>query len=202
VGPGLHVPTFLKQCQQLWDTPAESLVQEVYTPFLSLYLAILCVSMIRSAAFKGTGTRVLMIPSRSTARSIFHGPEGSAPPFHSTRTRYSAREMAQRFSWSKSRDVSPSDWESGRGRLLIRDQPPFPQSLWQSDFMAVHTIEHLQTITLMGIFLNTQDRADAAWSLLGAAIKVSEEVELQSDDPADPSFSLVFRWVKGWACRD
>lgn len=38
--------------------------------------------------------------------------------------------------------------------------------------MAVHTIEHLQTITLMGIFLNTRDRADAAWSLLGAAIKV------------------------------
>jgi hypothetical protein len=46
------------------------------------------------------------------------------------------------------------------------------QSLWQSDFMAVHTIEHLQTMTLMGIFLNTRDRADAAWSMLGAAIKV------------------------------
>lgn len=41
------------------------------------------------------------------------------------------------------------------------------------DFMAVHTIEHLQTIVLVGIFLNNRDRADAAWSLLGAAIKVS-----------------------------
>lgn len=40
------------------------------------------------------------------------------------------------------------------------------------DFMAVHTIEHLQTITLVGLFLNNRDRADAAWSLLGAAIKV------------------------------
>jgi hypothetical protein len=41
---GLHVPTFLKQCQEMWDTPPEDIVQEVYTPFLSLYLTILCVS--------------------------------------------------------------------------------------------------------------------------------------------------------------
>jgi hypothetical protein len=46
--------------------------------------------------------------------------------------------------------------------------------------MAVHTIEHLQTITLMGIFLNTRDRADAAWSLLGAAIKVVVESQPES----------------------
>lgn len=65
------------------------------------------------------------------------------------------------------------------------------QSLWMSDFMAVHTLEHLQCIVVMGVFLvrrvvfffivpglihpdmqNNRDRADAAWSLLGAAIKV------------------------------
>jgi hypothetical protein len=34
----------LKQCQEMWDTPPEDIVQEVYTPFLSLYLTILCVS--------------------------------------------------------------------------------------------------------------------------------------------------------------
>lgn len=44
VSTGLHVPTFLKQCQELWDTPPENIVQDVYTPFLSLYLTILCVS--------------------------------------------------------------------------------------------------------------------------------------------------------------
>lgn len=51
--------------------------------------------------------------------------------------------------------------------------------------MAIHTIEHLQTITLMGIFLNTRDRADAAWSLLGAAIKV------RRDQPRSHMFAVV-----------
>ena len=63
--------------------------------------------------------------------------------------------------------------------------------------MAVHTIEHLQTITLMGIFLNTRDRADAAWSLLGAAIKVcTSDANLDVREAVDNSrFS---RWAREW----
>lgn len=59
-----------------------------------------------------------------------------------------------------------------------------------SDFVAVHTLENLQTVILLGVFLvcliqpsrfagadstllqNNHDRADAAWSMLGASIKV------------------------------
>lgn len=34
------------------------------------------------------------------------------------------------------------------------------QSLWMSDFMAVHTLEHLQCIVVMGVFLVSLSRLE------------------------------------------
>lgn len=73
------------------------------------------------------------------------------------------------------------------------------------DFMAVHTIEHLQTITLVGLFLNNRDRADAAWSLLGAAIKVGLTAFMQVWHRDSERLTLCLlktdRWPKAWVFR-
>ena len=92
------------------------------------------------------------------------------------------KEALQHFT-QQERDTLPEKWLNAAHGVrretvsvdfcsVYADCEGSAQSLWQSDFMAIHTIEHLQTMTLMGIFLNTRDRADAAWSMLGAAIKV------------------------------
>ena len=46
------------------------------------------------------------------------------------------------------------------------------QAMWAADFVAAHTMEHLQSLILLGVFMNNRDRSEAAWALLGAAIKV------------------------------
>lgn len=46
--------------------------------------------------------------------------------------------------------------------------------MWAADFVANHTMEHLQSLILLGVFMNNRDRSEAAWALLGAAIKVSD----------------------------
>lgn len=72
-------------------------------------------------------------------------------------------------------------------------------SLWMSDFMAVHTLEHLQCIVVMGVFLNNRDRADAAWSLLGAAIKMAQGMGLSRlGAEADPSSRDPPKWRTPW----
>ncbi|BEI90346.1 uncharacterized protein CcaverHIS019_0304160 [Cutaneotrichosporon cavernicola] len=45
---------------------------------------------------------------------------------------------------------------------------------WASDFMGTHTLENLQATILMTVLMNNRDRADAAWALLGAAIKIAQ----------------------------
>jgi hypothetical protein len=51
--------------------------------------------------------------------------------------------------------------------------------MWAADFVANHTMEHLQSLILLGVFMNNRDRSEAAWALLGAAIKVSSTRPLQ-----------------------
>ncbi len=68
------------------------------------------------------------------------------------------------------------------------------------DFMANHTIEHLQSLVLIGIFLNNRDRADAAWSLLGATIKMAQNMGLSrlgSEGEATPD-SPAPNWKAPW----
>ncbi|KAL7419070.1 hypothetical protein Q5752_005906 [Cryptotrichosporon argae] len=49
---------------------------------------------------------------------------------------------------------------------------------WSNDFIGTHTIESLQGIILMSVLMNNRDRADAAWALLGAAIKMAQGLGL------------------------
>jgi hypothetical protein len=43
---GLHIPTFLRSCEDLWALPVENVVYEISLPFLALYLVVCTVSMI------------------------------------------------------------------------------------------------------------------------------------------------------------
>lgn len=49
---------------------------------------------------------------------------------------------------------------------------------WSSDFIGTHTLENLQAVILMTVLMNNRDRADAAWALLGAAIKMAQGLGL------------------------
>lgn len=42
--PGIHIPTFLQSCADLWALPRENIVNEISLPWLSLYLAVCTVS--------------------------------------------------------------------------------------------------------------------------------------------------------------
>ncbi|KAJ9094899.1 hypothetical protein QFC19_007755 [Naganishia cerealis] len=143
----LHVPTFLRQCNELWNTPLAHVVHEVYTPFLSLYIIICCLGL------------YFMDPAE-----------------------------AQKYFTPDECESLPEIWlTAARG------------SLWMSDFMAVHTLEHLQCIVVMGVFLNNRDRADAAWSLLGAAIKMAQGMGLSRlGAEADPSSRDPPKWRTPW----
>ncbi|TXT13049.1 hypothetical protein VHUM_01450 [Vanrija humicola] len=49
---------------------------------------------------------------------------------------------------------------------------------WASDFIGTHTLENLQALVLMSVLMNNRDRADAAWALLGASIKMAQGLGL------------------------
>jgi hypothetical protein len=42
--PGIHVPSFLRQCNDLWALPAEKVVEDIAMPFVSLYMTVCTVS--------------------------------------------------------------------------------------------------------------------------------------------------------------
>lgn len=42
---GLHVPSFLQQCEEFWNTPLERVFTDVYMPFIGLYCIVCCVSV-------------------------------------------------------------------------------------------------------------------------------------------------------------
>ena len=37
---GLHIPTFMRQCNDLWAIPRDEVVNKIALPFLGLYLAV------------------------------------------------------------------------------------------------------------------------------------------------------------------
>ncbi|KAK4057475.1 hypothetical protein OIO90_001544 [Microbotryomycetes sp. JL221] len=52
-------------------------------------------------------------------------------------------------------------------------------TLWASDWMTNHSLESLQCIVLMGVYqFNIDEQSDAAWSILGTAIKVAQNIGL------------------------
>lgn len=139
----LHVPTFLRQCEDLWNTPLSHVVTNVYTPFLSLYFIICCVSLLPFAQ---------SLDANVSSQLGLHFMDPAEASEHFTQ---------------EEQEALPEIWlTASRG------------TLWMGDFTAVHTIENLQNIILVGIFLNNRDRADAAWSLLGAAIKMAQGMGL------------------------
>jgi hypothetical protein len=43
---GFHIPTFLRQCADLWALPHELVVQEIALPFVGLYFTVCTVSLL------------------------------------------------------------------------------------------------------------------------------------------------------------
>ncbi|WVQ77583.1 hypothetical protein IAR50_007271 [Cryptococcus sp. DSM 104548] len=122
----VHVPTFLRQCNDLHNLPPDKVTQEIALPFLGLYFTV-C-------------TLGLQFMSKDEISLHFTEEEAHTLPdtwFHAARS-----------------------------------------ALWASDFFTNHTMENLQTILLLGVFMNNRDRADAAWALLGAAIKMAQGLGL------------------------
>lgn len=50
--------------------------------------------------------------------------------------------------------------------------------MYHQDFLGNHSLEHLQTIILMGIYQQNLDEADTHWGTLGAAIKIAQNLGL------------------------
>ncbi|CEH15958.1 hypothetical protein CBOM_05166 [Ceraceosorus bombacis] len=58
------------------------------------------------------------------------------------------------------------------------------QLLWASDFIGSHQVEHLQAVILMSVYAYNLDDSDAAWALVGASIKIAQNLRLNRlDDP-------------------
>jgi hypothetical protein len=46
----MHIPTFLKQCNDIWSLPSDMVVHEIALPFLAIYLTVCTVSSTYSIA--------------------------------------------------------------------------------------------------------------------------------------------------------
>nr|XP_018265162.1 nuclear protein [Kwoniella dejecticola CBS 10117]OBR87320.1 nuclear protein [Kwoniella dejecticola CBS 10117] len=122
----MHVPTFLRQCNDLWCLPPERVTHEIALPFLGLYLTV-C-------------TLGLQFMDQS--------------------------EINKHFTVEEAHTLPDTWFNAARS------------ALWAADFVGSHTMEALQCIILLGVFMNNRDRADAAWALLGAAIKMAQGLGL------------------------
>jgi hypothetical protein len=59
------------------------------------------------------------------------------------------------------------------------------QLLWASDFIGTHTLEHLQAVALISVYAyNVDEQADAAFALVGASIKIAQNLCLNRLDDA------------------
>lgn len=59
------------------------------------------------------------------------------------------------------------------------------QLLWASDFIGSHQLEHLQAYVLISVYAyNVDEQADAAFALMGAAIKIAQNLNLNRLDDA------------------
>lgn len=122
----MHVPTFLRQCNDLHSLPPERVTQEIALPFLALYFTVCTL-----------GLQFM-----------------------------DASEISKHFTLEEAHTLPDTWYHSARS------------ALWAADFLDNHTMESLQCILLLGVFLNNRDRADAAWALLGAAIKMAQGLGL------------------------
>ncbi|EOQ99859.1 Activator of stress s 1 [Wallemia ichthyophaga EXF-994] len=84
-------------------------------------------------------------------------------------------------------------------------------ALWASDYLENHNLNNLQTIVLMGLYLNNVNASSTHHSLLGAAIKIAQnlglsrlgdEDSLAHDGAIAPESrgSKKFSWVGMWSC--
>ncbi|KAJ3575517.1 hypothetical protein NP233_g1052 [Leucocoprinus birnbaumii] len=48
--------------------------------------------------------------------------------------------------------------------------------LHYANFSSSHTLEHLQTIVLMGVYQQNHDESDSHWAMLGSAIKIAQNI--------------------------
>ncbi|KAK8847674.1 hypothetical protein IAR55_005533 [Kwoniella newhampshirensis] len=122
----MHVPTFLRQCNDLWSMPSERVTQDIALPFLALYFTVCTLGL----QFMGVA------------------------------------EIQKHFTLEEAHSLPDTWFNAARS------------SLWAADFVGTHTMENLQSIVLLGVFMNNRDRADAAWALLGAAIKMAQGLGL------------------------
>ncbi|WVF69491.1 hypothetical protein IAT40_004268 [Kwoniella sp. CBS 6097] len=122
----MHVPTFLRQCNDLWCLPPDRVAHEIALPFIGLYFTV-C-------------TLGLQFMEQS--------------------------EIAKHFTVHEAHTLPDTWFNAARS------------ALWAADFVGSHTMEALQCIILLGVFMNNRDRADAAWALLGAAIKMAQGLGL------------------------
>ena len=91
----LHVPTFIKQCQELWSLSQENIVQEVHTPFLGLYFIVMCVSARRVSPLETLIAQNSRLTQGSPlARSVLYGSKRSSRAFLARRSGYTARNLA------------------------------------------------------------------------------------------------------------
>jgi hypothetical protein len=57
------------------------------------------------------------------------------------------------------------------------------QLLWSSDFIGTHQLEHLQAVVLISVYAyNVDEQADAAFALVGTAIKIAQNLSLNRLD--------------------
>jgi hypothetical protein len=57
------------------------------------------------------------------------------------------------------------------------------QLLWSSDFIGTHQLEHLQAVVLISVYAyNVDEQADAAFALVGASIKIAQNLSLNRLD--------------------
>ncbi|WVQ80090.1 hypothetical protein IAT38_002191 [Cryptococcus sp. DSM 104549] len=122
----MHVPTFLRQCNDLHSLPPERVTEEIALPFIALYFTV-C-------------TLGLQFMEKA--------------------------EITKHFTLEEANTLPDTWFNAARS------------ALWAADFMDTHTLEALQCILLLGVFLNNRDRADSAWALLGAGIKMAQGLGL------------------------
>ncbi|WVQ69581.1 uncharacterized protein L199_007801 [Kwoniella botswanensis] len=122
----MHVPTFLRQCNDLWSLPSERVAHDIALPFLGLYLTVCTLGL----------------------------------------TFMDQSEISRHFTVEEAHSLPDTWFNAARS------------ALWAADFVGSHTMEALQCIILLGVFMNNRDRADAAWALLGAAIKMAQGLGL------------------------
>jgi hypothetical protein len=59
------------------------------------------------------------------------------------------------------------------------------QLLWASDFIGSHQLEHLQAVVMIAVYAyNVDEQADAAYALVGASIKIAQNLALNRLDDA------------------